>query len=417
MAIVGNDNATQPLSWIINNRRFYLVHNGEIYNYNDLKSSLIEDGDCEEEDFKTEGDSEVLLACLAHRGINWTLDHIKGMFAFVFVESSITPQEGECVNKLIMSRDVFGIKPLCYAFDEKQENLFICSEVQAIPHDIGLTSIRDVLSSSYIEISIQTSNGSPSWSTCEHKYGSLGSTKFLMNNETSLSHNQRLSEIRLRLIEAVSIRIPGDRVSFAVLLSGGLDSSLICRLAADLIYPQKLHTFTITSSNDEEDGHAVLNSDCYFAQLVAEQASNIIHHQVSFTFEDGMKVLPEVVRCTETADPAIIRASVPLYLLSKHISSQGFKVILCGEGADETMAGYRLFESFTITETDLFTQELNRRLFNIDTSELQRVDRCTSAHGLEARVPFLDINFVAAVMNTNTEEVRMLITCSCHSTI
>ena len=130
-----------------------------------------------------------------------------------------------------------------------------------------------------------------------------------------------------------------------------------------------------------------------------------------------MKVLPEVVRCTETADPAIIRASVPLYLLSKHVSSQGYKVILCGEGADETMAGYRLFESFSITDSDQFTQELNRRLFNIDTSELQRVDRCTSVHGLEARVPFLDIDFVAAVMNTNTEEVSMLITCSCHSTI
>lgn len=115
-------------------------------------------------------------------------------------------------------------------------------------------------------------------------------------------------------------------------------------------------------------------------------------------------------KCLETYDPVSVRAGVPLYLLSKHIKSLGFKVILCGEGADEVFAGYRLFEAFrprNSADEEAFHSELCRRLQHIDTSELQRVDRCTSAHGLEARVPFLDLAFVSAAMQFPTIEVRI----------
>ncbi|KAL9184044.1 hypothetical protein ACHAXT_002130 [Thalassiosira profunda] len=100
----------------------------------------------------------------------------------------------------------------------------------------------------------------------------------------------------------------------------------------------------------------------------------------------------------------MLRAGVPLYLLSKHIAEKGFKVLLCGEGADESMAGYRLFEEYSALDSDPFSHELKRRLFNIDTSELQRVDRCTSAHGLEARVPFMDVAYVNTVMGLAAEQ-------------
>ncbi len=86
-----------------------------------------------------------------------------------------------------------------------------------------------------------------------------------------------------------------------------------------------------------------MDSDHRYARLVADEAPNIVHEEVHFTFKEGLEVLPRVVTAMETTDASMIRAGVPLYLLSKHISARGFKVVLCGEGADESMAGYRLF--------------------------------------------------------------------------
>jgi asparagine synthase (glutamine-hydrolysing) len=146
-----------------------------------------------------------------------------------------------------------------------------------------------------------------------------------------------------------------------------------------------------------------MDSDHRYARLVADEAPNIVHEEVHFTFKEGLEVLPRVVTAMETADASMIRAGVPL---SKHISARGFKVVLCGEGADESMAGYRLFEQYHVDDSVQFSHELQRRLFSIETSELQRVDRCTSAHGLEARVPFMDVSFVKTLMGIAAEQVR-----------
>lgn len=408
LAVVGNDDAAQPLKWTIGSSHYYLVHNGEIYNYEALKEKLIVERYCTRGCFKTEGDSEVLLACLAHRGIKWTLNNIKGMFAFVLVESCVT-KLGEYVINTILCRDAFGIKPLCFGFDESHGKLYISSEVQAMLHNIGLNDLQDVLPSTFVEVSCQPGQNR---TLCEYKYETPGSGQAL-STKTSLTHDELLSAIRSQLMKAVSARIP-EGVRFAVLLSGGLDSSLICRLAADAIYPEPLYTFTITASKSG-DSPMVLDCDCHFARLVAGEAPNIIHEEVQFSFQDGMAVLPNVVRCIETNDVAMIRAGVPLYLLSKHVSAKGFKVVLCGEGADESMAGYRLFEEYLPEDGDMFVQDLMRRLYNIDTSELQRVDRCTSAHGLEARVPFMDVDYVNTVMGMNVKEVRCCWSSSSHA--
>lgn len=149
-----------------------------------------------------------------------------------------------------------------------------------------------------------------------------------------------------------------------------------------------------------------MDSDHRYARLVADEAPNIVHEEVHFTFKEGLEVLPRVVTAMETTDASMIRAGVPLYLLSKHISARGFKVVLCGEGADESMAGYRLFEQYHVDDSEQFSHDLQRRLFSIETSELQRVDRCTSAHGLEARVPFMDVSFVKTLMGIAAEQVR-----------
>lgn len=314
LAIVGNNGASQPLNLVKGNVNYHIVHNGEIYNYKALMEALVEGGDCSREDFKTEGDSEVLLACLAHRGIDWTIRNIRGMFAFVFVKSWVA-ERGEASNEIIMCRDTFGIKPLCYGFDEVQLNLFACSELRAMPHWVKCP--KDVLPSSFVKISVVVENGNRKWSICESTYETLRMMKTTPDSHNHHPLDGQLAAIREKLVEAVAMRIP-EGIRMAVLLSGGVDSPIICRIAADLVYPETLYAFTVTT-HGEDDG------DSSFARVVAEETSNIVHEEVPFSFEKGIEILPDVVRCMESIDVALMRTGVPLYFLSKHIAAKGFK--------------------------------------------------------------------------------------------
>jgi len=421
--IVGGEVARHPFMWSNGQKRMALIHNGEIYNHRELKELLILQGDCQAKDFKTECDSEVLLACCSRRGIEWTLSNIKGMFSFVLVESLQKSNAIEVVERVIVARDTFGIKPLCYAIDKKR--LIIASEVSAIPHCCGLDEhnlkIEDVLPATYIEFIFQKDNNiTTPWPfrliTRPYDTGCFGPQPLRSmediedgRKEASFPSCRSLNLLRKKLIDAVHLRLPNpENCRAAVLLSGGLDSSLIASIAAARLLGQRnLCTFNIRYN--DESNEASLDRDYHYARKVVKHITNLEHEELAFSFDDGKAVLPEVIRCLETYDTVCIRAGVPLYLLSKHIASLGFKIILCGEGADESMAGYRLFEDFipsSPTERRAFQKELNRRLMNIDTSELQRVDRCTSAHGLEARVPFLDLDFVQEIMNFCPSEVR-----------
>uniref|UniRef100_A0A7S1BSN8 Glutamine amidotransferase type-2 domain-containing protein n=1 Tax=Corethron hystrix TaxID=216773 RepID=A0A7S1BSN8_9STRA len=420
LAIVGGEFTQHPLSWSNGKTRTTLIHNGEIYNYRELKELLILEGYCQAERFSTDCDSEVLLACIALRDIEWTLENIKGMFSFMLVE--YTENQGTVpyvtLERIIAARDFFGIKPLCYTIDNVRNRIVFASQVSAIPFDLGLDQqtieIKDVLPSTYIELTFQQNvDGKNKWNftLMSHKYNSndLGPYPWCPigeNYDPSKLFSQNYEKIRTKLIDAVRLRLPPHgSCKTAVLLSGGLDSSLISSIAAHLLDQGSLDTFNIRYQGEPNDDSLIL--DCHHANLVNKHISKIRHHEVVFTFDEGMAVLPHVIQCLETCDAVCIRAAVPLFLLSKHISSLGFKVVLCGEGADESTAGYRLFEEFLPTcptGSSLFLQELNRRLINIDTSELQRVDRCTSAHGLEARVPFLDLDFVQEMMNVSPFE-------------
>ena len=402
LAIVGNDTARQPLKCTTPQRNFYLVHNGEVYNYRDLQERLIVQGCCTNDDFESGGDSEVLLACLAHKGVEWTLEKMRGMYAFVLVETSSATTKEEFV-RIVACRDTFGIKPLCYAFDESQENLLFTSEVGAVPDNFG--DVRDVLPSSILEITFRRG----SWRRQERMHMDPRSwlSSEARNIQEVCDDAKMLASIRTKLIDAVSVRIP-EGVRMGVLLSGGLDSSLIASIAADLVHPTTLHTFNIKYSGAVGDSPTHETTDYHYARLVGEEIPNICHEQLSFSFQEGISILPKVIMCLESADPSIVRAGVPLYILSKKVSSKGFKVVLCGEGADESFAGYRLFEKFhpiSHDDCDQFDKELSRRLLHIDTSELQRVDRCTSAHGIEARVPFMDVDLIKTAMGISLQEV------------
>jgi asparagine synthase (glutamine-hydrolysing) len=428
LAIVGGSEAKSPFIWPKEGGgKMTLIHNGEIYNHKELRRQLVEEGFCTQSDFTTDCDSEVLLACCAERGVEWTLRQVRGMFAFVLVE--LTQGEcfdGEIISRVIVARDTFGIKPLCCAFDDSKSRLVFASQVSAIPplaFDEGSVQVKDILPGSYVEYIFIHSEDPSSWTHAYqvHRYISNdfdsnsiqpGHRIEGISDSYSFEDRDALNNLREKLIDAVSCRIPPPgSVETAVLLSGGLDSSLITSIAAALVGGEKLRTFNISFAD-------AVGTDQAYARLVKEHLPNVQNEEVTFTFQEGLEVLPNVIECLETYDAVSVRAGVPLYLLSKHIKSLGFKVILCGEGADEVFAGYRLFEAFSPSnneDEEAFSSELCRRLKHIDTSELQRVDRCTSAHGLEARVPFLDLAFVATAMRFPNKEVRIVseIFCGC----
>ena len=441
LAVV-DEMAVFPFVWKNGERRTALIHNGEIYNHLELKNILLKAKDCNQADFLSNCDSEVLLACCVHRGLKWTLNHAKGMFAFVLVEW--LENKSPVVERVVLARDTLGIKPLCYAVDSSNCRIICASEIQAIPRDCGLDpscmEVKDVLPGTFVDITF-LSDDNKDFLTCkDDRKIEIQNTNWSLTLKTNvfesyglvqkplrprseddharyaLCENSGLEMIQANLIQAVQRQIPPPMSTrSAVLLSGGLDSSLITTIAARLAQMKQpshnidhcLQTFNISfhdTTDPKRPDNLLCDGDKLNARYLATFLKNVQHTEVTFTAEDGLLVLPNVIQHLETYDAVSIRAGVPLYLLSKHISSQGYKVVLCGEGADEIMAGYRLFEQYhpsSATDREDFSKELYRRLINIDTSELQRVDRCTSAHGLEARVPFLDLDFLECAMKFN----------------
>mmetsp|Transcript_20284 Transcript_20284/g.41949 ORF Transcript_20284/g.41949 Transcript_20284/m.41949 type:complete len:264 (+) Transcript_20284:213-1004(+) len=208
LSIVG-DNATQPITCSTKNRKYHLVHNGEVYNHRELRERILAEKWCSCADFEAGSDSEVLLACLAHKGVDWTLENVRGMFAFVLVEI-----QGDSLVKIIMSRDPFGIKPLCYAIS--QGNVIISSEISAFPEDVLSLTVSDVLPSRSIELLLVAGE----WILREQSYFDPIISSSICGE---YSDNDICSTIQKALIDAVRIRMPATKVNMGVLLSCGLD--------------------------------------------------------------------------------------------------------------------------------------------------------------------------------------------------
>jgi asparagine synthase (glutamine-hydrolysing) len=203
-----------------------------------------------------------------------------------------------------------------------------------------------------------------------------------------------LELIRETLIEATLKRLMSD-VPIGVLLSGGLDSSLTSSIAARLLAAQgkKLHSFSIGLDKDAPDAVAARKVAAFL---------DTEHHEVHFTIEQGIEILEKLIWHLETYDVTSVRASTPMYFLSKAITQQGIKVVLSGEGADEIFGGYLYFRNAPSTED--FQKETIERVQKLFTADLLRADKSTMAHGLEARVPFLDKAFLDVAMLIETKE-------------
>ncbi len=344
LAIIDIAGGGQPM--LNKNGTICIVFNGEIYNHRFLRAELER-----EHSFKSNSDTEVILHLYEKEGPAG-LAKLDGMFSLAIVDH----------DQITLARDPLGIKPLY--IQKNEQYLYFASELKAF----------NFLDNNVIEFPP---------GHIYNKYGGYRTYyKVPQVYRDDLNWENTLAELRLRLKKAVLKRLMSD-VPLGSFLSGGLDSSLITALMKQ--YQEKFHTFSVAVKESNDRNYA----------LMAAKFLDTIHHEYVVTPRELWEVIPEVIFHLESFDQSLVRSAVANYFLAK-LAAEEVKVVLTGEGADELFAGYAYLEQFRNSN------DLHRELWDITNAlhntNLQRVDRLTMAHGLEARVPFLDKDVIALAM-------------------
>lgn len=356
LSIIDLHSGRQPIK---GSKNAYMVHNGEIYNHQELRDTVLK-----HHTFRTKSDSEVIVHLYEEFGYDFC-DKLDGDFAFVVING----------DDYIAGRDPMGVKPLYYGLDERGR-IYFASEMKPIADQC------------------QTFSTFPPGHFYTEKTGFVKYYNPVYEDHTKAVQELDLALIREALTEATRKRLMSD-VPIGVLLSGGLDSSLTSSIASRLLAEsgKKLHSFSIGLDEKAPDAAA--------ARKVAEFLGTE-HHEIHFSIEQGIEILDKLIWHLETYDVTSVRASTPMYFLSKAIAEKGIKVVLSGEGADEIFGGYLYFRNAPSTEE--FQKETIERVQKLFTADLLRADKSTMAHGLEARVPFLDKAFLEMSMQIKPEE-------------
>ena len=350
LAIVDVAGGSQPMS----NERGDLVvaFNGEIYNHLDLRSGLEP-----RHQFTTRSDTEVLLHLYEDQHEDM-LDRLDGMFALVLGGP----------HGLLLARDPLGIKPLYYG--RKGDTFLAASELKAFP---PMDELR-MLPAGHALLA-----GGEEW-----RFARPFPPEAPV---VTAPLPEVLAEIRRRLERAVVKRLMAD-VPVGVYLSGGLDSSVVAAMMRP--HTVELHSFTAGIEG---------SPDLAAARTVARYLGTE-HHEMTYTAQKVRQALPEVIRCLESFDAPLVRSAVPMYFVSQ-LAAQHVKVVLSGEGADELFAGYSYLRE--LHGGAELKQELSDLTVRLQDTNLQRADRVSMAHGLEARVPFLDQDLVRYAMRLPAE--------------
>jgi len=356
LSIIDLHSGRQPIQ---GSKTAWMVHNGEVYNHQELR-----DGILKHHTFRTKSDSEVIVHLYEEFGYDFC-NILDGDWAFVIVDG----------DDYMAGRDPMGVKPLYYGLDERGRTYF-SSEMKPIADQC------------------KTFSTFPPGHYYTPKTGFVKYYNPEYEDYLNANHELDLELIRTALTEATRKRLMSD-VPIGVLLSGGLDSSLTSAIASRLLAEsgKKLHSFSIGLDANAPDALA--------AKKVADYLGTE-HHEIHFTIEQGIEILDKLVWHLETYDVTSIRASTPMYFLSKAITDKGIKVVLSGEGADEIFGGYLYFRNAP-SAVD-FQKETIERVQKLFTADLLRADKSTMAHGLEARVPFLDKEFLDITMSIKAEE-------------
>ncbi|WP_413731464.1 MULTISPECIES: asparagine synthase B [unclassified Shewanella] len=369
LAIVDIEHGAQPL--LSEDGQLVLAVNGEIYNHKELKAEL-----GNKYSYQTNSDCEVILALYQEYGSDF-LDKLNGIFAFVLYDKA-----KDCY---LIGRDHMGIIPL-YTGRDTSGNFYVASEMKAL---VPVCKTVEVFSPGhylYSEDDAPVQYYQRDWRAYE-----------------AVAQNSASSEELREALEAAVKRQLMSDVPYGVLLSGGLDSSVISAItqtfakrriedndASDAWWPQ-LHSFAVGLKGAP---------DLAAAQKVAD-AIGTIHHELHFTFQEGLDAIKEVIYHLETYDVTTIRAATPMYLMARKIKAMGIKMVLSGEGADELFGGYLYFHK--APNARAFHEELVRKLDKLHLYDCLRANKAMAAWGLEARVPFLDKEFMDVAMRLNPE--------------
>jgi len=379
LSIVDPNGESQPFV----NEKNILTVNGEIFNHKELKKK------CNYQ-FQTESDCEVILPISSMYEEEKWLNMLDGQFAFAMLK--IQKDESQI---FIVARDPIGIVPLYYTKRE-DGSVWYASEMKVLVELNNIYKKRGLPISliKIFEPGCYSINGEPHKRYFNHTWNS---GKYIKNFNKN--------EIREKLEKSVIARLMTD-VPFGVLLSGGLDSSiiasLVCKHSKNRIetcekeeaHWPKIHTFSIGVKGFD-------SPDLKYAKQVADYLGTI-HHEFTFSIEDGINALPEVIKRIETYDTTTIRASTPMFLLARKVKSMGIKMLLSGEGADELFGGYLYFHKAPNPEE--FQEETIRKVERLHMYDCLRADKSTMSWGVEIRVPFLETNFVNFVMSIDPEE-------------
>ena len=370
LAIVDIEHGSQPI--LSEDGNLVLAINGEIYNHTELEKNL-----SSKYEFQTKSDCEVINALYGEKGVNF-LDDLNGIFAFILYDK---------VNQsYLIARDHIGIVPLYTGYD-KTGNFYVASEMKALIN--VCETIKEFPPGHYLyskegEIKRYYKRD---WVEFENVKENQTDRKLLRNSLEQAVHRQLMSD-----------------VPYGLLLSGGLDSSIIAAIAhkfadkriesddtQDAWWP-KLHTFAIGLEN---------SPDLLAAQKVADHIGSI-HHNLIYTIQEGFDALRDVIYHLETYDVTTIRAATPMYLMARKIKSMGIKMVLSGEGSDEIFGGYLYFHKAPNAK-ELHIETV-RKLNRLHLFDCLRANKSMAAWGVEARVPFLDKEFLDVAMRINASD-------------
>jgi len=369
LSIVDPESGGQPL--FSPDRRQVLAVNGEIYNHQDIRRQF-----AGKYDFQTGSDCEVILALYREKGIDF-LEDISGIFAFVLYD--------EEKDAYLIARDPIGVIPLYIGYDD-DGTVYVASELKALEGQCQ--RYEPFLPGHYY------------WSGegQMHRYYH----RDWMSYDAVKDNGASSEDIRQALRAAVKRQLMSD-VPYGVLLSGGLDSSVISAVAERYsemriednsqtkAYWPRLHSFAVGLKGAP---------DLAKAKLVADHIGTV-HHEINYTIQEGLDALRDVIYFIETYDVTTVRASTPMYLLARVIKSMGIKMVLSGEGADEIFGGYLYFHK--APDAKAFHEETVRKLSKLHLYDCLRANKSLSAWGVEGRVPFLDKEFLDVAMRTNPQ--------------
>lgn len=369
LSIVDPESGRQPL--FSPDMKQVLAVNGEIYNHQDIRRKY-----AGKYQFQTGSDCEVILALYREHGINF-LEELSGIFAFALYDAD--------KDEFLIARDPIGVIPLYIGYDNDGK-VYVASELKALEGNCDRYEV--FLPGHYY--SSREGRMTKYYKRDWEDYANVA------DNPASVR------AVRDSLCDAVRRQLMSD-VPYGVLLSGGLDSSVISAVA------EKYSQHRIESGGEQQAWWPRLHSfavglkgapDLAKAKLVADHIGTV-HHEINYTIQEGLDAIRDVIYFIETYDVTTVRASTPMYLLARVIKSMGIKMVLSGEGADEVFGGYLYFHK--APDAKAFHEETVRKLSKLYMYDCLRANKSLSAWGVEGRVPFLDKEFLDVAMRTNPQ--------------